>query len=146
MEREYKKTLKGVFEKPLPLDGELGVSLKEVYTDPKGVKDLISNQSLEPIGVSHLIWDRWENNQNNFILLLGQPGGGKSSLIKKLSYDWAENNREPYPKKVFERNLYTIQLRHLPEEFKDDPLDVLNNFLQGKCRPRCAPYLWDEKN
>ena len=145
LESEYKKTLKEVFEKPLPLDEDLGVSLKEVYTDPEGVKDLISNQSLESKGVSDLIWDRWENNQNSFILLLGQPGGGKSSLIKKLSYDWAENNREPYPKKVFERNLYTVQLRHLPEEFKDDPVKVLTDYLRGEYDPPHDPFLWDEE-
>ncbi len=145
LEYEYKKTLKRVFEKPLPLDKNLGISLKEVYTDPKGVKDLISNQSLEPKGVSDLIWDRWEHNQNSFTLLLGQPGGGKSSLIKKLSYDWAENNREPYPKDVFERNLYTVQLRYLPEEFKDDPVKFLTNYLRGEYDPPHDPFLWDEE-
>ncbi len=145
VKNKYEETLKRVFEKPLPLDGDLGVSLKEVYTDPKGVKDLISNQSLEPKGVSDLIWDRWENNQNSFILLLGQPGGGKSSLIKKLSYDWAENNREPYPKKVFKRNLYTVRLRYLPKEFKDDPVKVLTNYLRGEYDQPHDPSLWDEE-
>ena len=76
---------------------------------------------------------------------MGQPGSGKSSLIKKLSYDWVENNRKPYPKKVFECNLYTVQLRHLPKEFKDDPIGVLTNYLQGEYNPSHAPFLWDKE-
>jgi len=145
LKKEYKETLKGIFEKPLPLDKDLGVTLKEVYTDHKQIKGIFSDKILKYHRVSDFIWEEWENNKNKFILLLGQPGGGKSSLIKKLAYDWAENNTEPYPKKIFERNLYVIQLRYLPREFKESPVEVLTRYLKGDYDPPYDPYLWDNE-
>ena len=107
--------------------------------------DFINLEFLKKYLSEKIISRLWENNQNSFILLLGQPGGGKSSLIKKLSYDWTKNNRKPYPKNVFERNLYTVQLRYLPEEFKDDPVKVLTNYLRGEYDQPHDPFLWDEE-
>jgi len=142
---EYKNTLKMVFETPLPLDEDLNITLKDVYTDSKGVYDVLSQETLENKEVSNLIWDCWEENKNNFLFLLGLPGSGKSSLIKKLSYDWAEDNKEPFPRKISERDLYTVQLRHLPKEFKDEPIEVLIKYLRGEYNPPYDPFLWNKE-
>ncbi|NPA13869.1 MAG: NACHT domain-containing protein, partial [Aquificae bacterium] len=140
--KEYKNLLKDLFKKPLPLDRDLNIGLNKVYVEPFYKKPIEgkNNQSLKIN-----LWDLWEENRTKFLLVLGQPGSGKSSLVKKLASEWAEKNREPYPKQIFKYKLYVVQLRNLPEEFKEKPIEVLEKYLKSELGEAYKPYLWGEE-
>jgi hypothetical protein len=66
-------------------------------------------------------------------------------LVKKLASEWAEKNREPYPKEIFKYKLYVVQLRNLPKEFKEKPIEVLEKYLKSELGEAYKPYLWGEE-
>jgi predicted NACHT family NTPase len=141
---EYKNLLKGLFKKPLPLDRDLNIGLDKVYVEPFYKKPL-ERENSQSLKIN--LWDLLEQqeNQTKFLLVLGQPGSGKSSLVKKLASEWAEKNREPYPKEIFKYKLYVVQLRNLPEEFKEKPIEVLEKYLKSELGEAYKPYLWGEE-
>ena len=98
--KEYKNLLKGLFKKPLPLDSDLNIGLDKVYVEPFYKKPIEgkNNQSLKIN-----LWDLLEQqkNQTKFLLVLGQPGSGKSSLVKKLASEWAEKKYRTLPERNF---------------------------------------------
>ncbi|GEM_PF-4554289 len=141
---EYKNLLKGLFKKSLPLDRDLNIGLDKVYVEPFYKKPL-ERENSQSLKIN--LWDLLEQqeNQTKFLLVLGQPGSGKSSLVKKLTSEWAEKNREPYPKEIFKYKLYVVQLRNLPEEFKEKPIEVLEKYLKSELGEAYKPYLWGEE-
>lgn len=90
----------------------------------------ISNDSIHTFLNHYFVQDSFPDDLKlknaNIILLLGQPGQGKTSFSKKTMFDYIKNNVDTSP------NYFMIRLRDIGQVDKllDDPIEVIGSKLQ----------------
>ncbi|GAB4023735.1 hypothetical protein GCM10028808_74860 [Spirosoma migulaei] len=127
---EYYEYLKGFFTRKGNL-GETNLSLKDIYIEPKISKnsyDIFNNNSLIFAVKKWINGDSISDIYNDILLLLGDPGQGKTSFCFKLLYEIINK---------VDRPIYFLRLRDISgiEEFYENPFDAIyNNIAEGAFR------------
>lgn len=121
-----------------PLFGE-NFSIKDIYVTMNGIAEennaatMAKTKKQGVADCTSYLWDWYQNGEKQLLLLSGEPGSGKSSLVKMVAATLSAAMGE-------EGIVLLIDLFRLSFSDKKSALEVLEEYIQKNC-----PWFFDEE-